>query len=325
MRSANRASPISASRPSTEAGSASRLSGADLRAAFLSWLGGERRAAAKTIETYGRDLGEFLGFLTNHHGHEPTGADLAVLTLADLRGYLASIAAHAGNATRAKKLSAIRSFYRFLRLRHGIASTAPGLIATPRARRPLPRALSAPDARGVVDAIGDTAAGPAIAARDSALMALLYGAGLRINEALSLAIADIPPETAPLIVRGKGGRQRVVPLLPVVRTALADWLRHHPAAPDSPLFVGARGARLNAGVVQKRLRDFRRAHGLPEHATPHALRHSFATHLLAGGADLRSIQDLLGHASLSTTQRYTDIDTARLLAVWQSAHPRAKV
>ncbi|MCF3945199.1 tyrosine recombinase XerC [Acidiphilium sp. AL] len=304
-------------------GPASRLSGVALRAAFLSWLAGERRAAAKTTETYGGDLAEFLGFLTNHLGHEPTGADLAGLALADLRAYLAAIAANAGNATRAKKLSAIRSFYRFLRLRHGIANEAPGLIVTPRARRPLPRALTAPDARAVVDAIGDDAATLAIAARDSALMALLYGAGLRINEALSLDIADLPPEGAALIVCGKGGKQRVIPLLPIIRTALTDWLRHHPAAPDSPLFIGARGARLNAGVVQKRLRDFRRANGLPEHATPHALRHSFATHLLAGGADLRSIQELLGHASLSTTQRYTDVDTAQLLAVWQSAHPRA--
>ena len=308
-------------------GQAARFTGSELRAAFLSWLAGERRAAAKTTETYGGDLAEFLGFLTHHHGREPTGADLAGLILADLRGYLASIATRAknpaGNATRAKKLSAIRSFYRFLRLRHGIANEAPGLIVTPRARRPLPRALTAPDARAVVDAIGDDAATLALAARDSALMALLYGAGLRINEALSLDIADLPPEGAALIVRGKGGKQRVIPLLPIIRTALTDWLRHHPAAPDSPLFIGARGARLNAGVVQKRLRDFRRANGLPEHATPHALRHSFATHLLAGGADLRSIQELLGHASLSTTQHYTDIDTAQLLAVWQSAHPRA--
>lgn len=297
--------------------------GENLRATFLAWLAGERRAAAKTVETYGGDLAEFLGFLTRHLGHEPAGADLAALTLADLRAYLASVAAHAGNATRAKKLAAIRSFFRFLRSRHGIANEAPGLIVTPRARRPLPRALTEPNARAVVDAIGDDAASPAIAARDTALMALLYGAGLRIGEALSLDIGDIPPAPAPLRVRGKGGKQRIVPLLPAIRAAIADWLRHHPAGSDQPLFTGERGGRLNPGVVQRRLREFRRANGLPEHATPHALRHSFATHLLAGGADLRAIQELLGHASLSTTQRYTDIDTARLLAVWRQTHPKA--
>jgi integrase/recombinase XerC len=297
----------------------------DLRAAFLAYLAGERRAAAKTIGTYGGDLAEFLGFLTLHFGREPTGADLAATSLADLRAYLANASSNgAGNATRAKKLSAIRSFYRFLRLRYGIVNEAPGLILTPRSRRPLPRALTAPDARAVVDSIGDDAATKVLAARDNALMALLYGAGLRINEALSLDCHDLPPPDAPLVVLGKGGKQRIVPLLTAVRLALSAWYQHHPApAPQAPLFVGARGARLNAGVVQRHLRDFRRTNGLPEHATPHALRHSFATHLLAGGADLRAIQELLGHASLSTTQRYTDVDTAQLMAVWQNTHPRA--
>ncbi|MDD2876640.1 MAG: tyrosine recombinase XerC [Acidiphilium sp.] len=296
-----------------------------LLAAFLAYLASERRAAAKTVATYGGDLGEFLGFLTQHIGNEPTGHDLASVSLADLRAYLAKIATDgAGNATRAKKLSAIRSFYRFLRLRHGIPNEAPALIQTPRARRPLPRALTEPDARSMVEAIGDSSDTQALAARDVALMALLYGAGLRINEALSLDIGDLPVGESPLVVRGKGGKQRIVPLLAAVRTALAAWRGYRTApAPDAPLFIGARGGRLNAGVVQKHLRTFRRANGLPEHATPHALRHSFATHLLAGGTDLRAIQELLGHASLSTTQRYTDVDTAQLLAVWQKAHPRA--
>lgn len=298
-------------------------SGVDLSAAFLSWLGTERRAAALTLTTYQRDLAEFLGFLTRHLGGEPAAADLAALTLADLRSYLAAIAPRSGNATRAKKLSAIRSFYRYLRRHHAIVNEAPFLIITPRASKPLPRALTEADAGAVVAAIGDDAETQSLAARDTALMALLYGAGLRINEALSLNLGDLPPDGAPLLVRGKGGKQRVVPLLPVIRAALADWRRYRAAGADAPCFVGARGARLNAGVVQRHLREFRRANGLPEHATPHALRHSFATHLLAGGADLRSIQELLGHASLSTTQRYTAVDTAQLLAVWKSAHPRA--
>ena len=155
-------------------------------------------------------------------------------------------------------------------------------------------------------------------------MCLLYGAGLRINEALSLNVGDLPADDGALRVTGKGNKQRIVPLLPVIRAALAAWLRLHPnSAPDAPLFLGVQGKRLNAGVVQKTLRDFRRSNGLPEHATPHALRHSFATHLLEGGADLRSIQELLGHASLSTTQRYTDVETVRLMEVWRNAHPRA--
>lgn len=317
---------MSVSPPSTDAAPAAADTPAeDLRAAFLAYLASERRAAPKTIITYGGDLAEFLGFLTTHLGAEPTSADLAALTLTDLRSHLARIATNGvGNATRAKKLAAIRSFYRYLHLRHGIANPAPGLSLTPRARKPLPRALTTPDAKSVVTAIGDDAATIALATRDTALMALLYGAGLRIDEALSLNIADLPPEATPLIVRGKGGKQRIVPLLATVREALAAWRRIHPAAaPQSPLFLGARGARLNAGVVQRHLRNFRRANGLPEHATPHALRHSFATHLLAAGADLRSIQELLGHASLSTTQRYTDIDTAQLISVWQKSHPRA--
>ncbi|BAJ80062.1 MULTISPECIES: tyrosine recombinase XerC [Acidiphilium] len=312
---------MSGSRPSGPAADAQAL-----RVEFLDFLAGERRAAALTVSTYGADLAEFLGFVTRHIGAEPTGADLAALSLADFRAWLAKAASDGvGNATRAKKLSAVRSFFRWLRQRHGMINEAPGLLRTPKSRRPLPRALTAPDAAAVVDSLGDDAASPALAARDTALMALLYGAGLRIHEALGLNIGDLPPEGAPLSVRGKGGRQRIVPLLPVLRREIASWLRHHPApTPDAPLFLGARGARLNPGVVQRRLRDFRRLNGLPEHATPHALRHSFATHLLANGADLRAIQELLGHASLSTTQRYTAVDADRLMAVWQAAHPRAK-
>jgi integrase/recombinase XerC len=156
---------------------------------------------------------------------------------------------------------------------------------------------------------------------------LLYGSGLRIAEALALNVSDapLPQSDAMLRVTGKGSKQRIVPVLPVVRSAIAAWLRVHPdRRPAAPLFLGARGARLNAGIAQRTLRNFRRLYGLPEHATPHALRHSFATHLLAGGADLRSIQDLLGHASLSTTQRYTSVETTRLMDVWQATHPRGK-
>ncbi|OYV37045.1 MAG: recombinase XerC [Acidocella sp. 20-61-6] len=296
-----------------------------LRVKFLSWLGGERRAAPKTVETYGRDIAAFLGFLTNHTGGEPTAATLQNLRAADVRAWLAQEAKNgAGNATRAKKLSATATFFKFLHKRHCIETTALSLITRPRPKRPLPRALTLADAALVTTDIGDASDIAAIQARDAALMCLLYGAGLRINEALSLNVGDVPRVGNPMRVTGKGNKQRIVPILSVVHEALATHLKLHPnPAATEPLFIGLRGKRLNAGVVQKTLRDFRRLNGLPEHATPHALRHSFATHLLSGGADLRSIQELLGHASLSTTQRYTDVDTDQLMAVWRSAHPRA--
>ena len=297
----------------------------DLTGAFLAWLGGERRAAAKTLETYGRDVIVFLDFCARHTGGAVTLQTLRDLRAADIRAWIAAEAqAGAGNATRARKLSAIKTFFRFLHKRHGVDATALALIGRPRAKRGLPKALSAHDALLVARDIGEAHDTAAIQARDEALMLLLYGAGLRINEALSLNIGDLPAEDDALRVTGKGNKQRIVPLLPVVRAAIGAWLKLHPnPGAGEPLFLGARGARLNAGVVQKTLRDFRRLNGLPEHATPHALRHSFATHLLAGGADLRSIQELLGHASLSTTQRYTDVDTAQLMEVWRKAHPRA--
>lgn len=292
---------------------------------FLAWLAGERRAAAKTVETYGRDVRDFLAFCTRHTGGEVDASALASLSAADFRAWIAAEAkAGIGAATRARKLSAITTFFRYLRRRQSVRNEALALISRPRAKRPLPRALTPADALRVTREIGEQSDAAASQARDEALMFLLYGAGLRINEALSLDVGDIPAADDALRVTGKGNKQRLVPLLPAVRAALARWLSCHPnPGRGEPLFLGLRGGRLNAGVVQKTLRDYRRLHGLPEHATPHALRHSFATHLLEGGADLRSIQELLGHASLSTTQRYTDVDTTRLMEVWRKAHPRA--
>jgi integrase/recombinase XerC len=186
--------------------------------------------------------------------------------------------------------------------------------------------LAPSHAREVTEQIAVMSDSAVIQARDTALFTLLYGCGLRIAEALALDVRDapLPGLDGTLRVVGKGAKQRIVPVLPVVREAIAAWLVLHPdRRPASPLFLGARGKRLDPAVAQRTLRLFRRLHGLPEHATPHALRHSFATHLLAGGADLRSIQDLLGHASLSTTQRYTSVDEARLVDVWRRSHPRA--
>lgn len=296
-----------------------------MRQSFLAWLGGERRAAVKTVETYGRDIAGFIGFIGQHVGEEPTAATLQAIRAADVRAWLAHEAKNgAGNATRSKKLSGVASFFKYLHKRHGIETTALALISRPRAKRPLPRALTQHDARLLTTDIGEANDNAVLQARDEALMCLLYGAGLRINEALSLNIGDVPRLEGAMRVTGKGNKQRIVPILPAVRAALESYIKLRPGqGPGEPLFLGERGKRLNAGVAQKTMRDFRRLNGLPEHATPHALRHSFATHLLAGGADLRSIQELLGHASLSTTQRYTDVDTDALMSTWRNTHPRA--
>jgi integrase/recombinase XerC len=303
------------------------MTGLQARQAFLDWLAQERHSSPLTVEAYGTDLAGFLGFLTNHLGAEPDLAALQALRPADFRAWLASMANDGSvNATRARHLSAVRSFYKYLAKRHGVENPSVKLVATPRARRPLPRALPANDARDLTTDIAELSDTAAQQARDTALFTLLYGCGLRIAEALSLNVRDAPTQggDAPLRVIGKGSKERIVPVLPVVRAAIGAWLAKHPdRQPDSPLFLGARGKRLDPAVAQKTMREYRRLNGLPEHATPHALRHSFATHLLAGGADLRSIQDLLGHASLSTTQRYTSVDEAQLMNVWRKAHPRA--
>jgi integrase/recombinase XerC len=295
-------------------------------ALYLAYLVGERRAAARTLAAYGSDLAEFLGFWTRYHGAEPMLADLAAVGEQDFRAFLADLAAaRQGARTRARKLAAVRGFYRYLSRRQGIETAVPAMVSTPRAKARLPRALAPDDARAIADSTGDSEDDPRFALRNEAFFSLLYGAGLRIGEALALKIADAHLSGGVLRVCGKGGKIRLCPILPLVRDRLRAWAARHPMAGDktAPLFIGVRGKVLNAAVAQKILRDFRRARGLPEHATPHALRHSFATHLLENGADLRAIQELLGHASLSTTQIYTAVDRAQLMKVWQSAHPRA--
>ena len=298
-------------------------------AAFLAWLAGERRASPLTVREYGRDLGFFLQFLSRHQGGEP---DLMAVSQGDVRAWLAEQATSTarkpanGNATRARHLAAVRSFYRFLARRHGLANPAPGLLATPKARPPIPKALAPEAARGVAEGAGDLSDDPRAQARDTALFTLLYGCGLRIAEALGLSVRDLPVPGAALRVLGKGGKERLVPVLPAVHAALAAWRAVHPCGgdPAAPVFIGLRlGRRLSPRVAQATMERYRDLAGLPAHATPHALRHSFATHLLAGGADLRSIQELLGHASLSTTQRYTAVDERGLLAVFRATHPRA--
>ncbi|UFN46968.1 tyrosine recombinase XerC [Roseomonas sp. OT10] len=296
------------------------------RLAYLDWLSQERRASPHTLAAYGRDLADLLGFLAQHLGGEPDLAALSALRPADLRAFLAHrAAAGAGNATRARQLAAVRGFLRWLARRHAVSAAALSGVRGPRLRPPVPRALTERQARQVAGEVGDIQDDPALAARDVALFTLLYGAGLRISEALSLDIRDAPRAGAALRIRGKGDKERLVPVLPAVEQAVAAYLRHRAGAPpEAPLFLGARGERLNDAVARRSLQTFRRLAGLPEQATPHALRHSFATHLLGGGADLRVIQELLGHASLSTTQRYAAVDSAALLDTWRRAHPRAE-
>jgi len=292
------------------------------------WLIHERRASPNTTQAYSHDLAAFLGFVANHIGYSPGLRDLADLRSTDFRGYLAKRGADGLSRTStARAVSTLRGFYRFLERRGLAANSAIGALRTPKVPKSVPKALSQEDAKDVVAAMD--AIEPWVAKRDTALMLLLYGCGLRIGEALGLNRADAPErnlETDSMTVTGKGGKQRVVPVLPVVASAVADYLDACPFDPggDGPLFVGVRGKRLNAGVVQRRMREVRRLLNLPESATPHALRHSFATHLLADGGDLRTIQELLGHDTLSTTQRYTDVDVERLSSIYDNAHPRAR-
>ena len=297
------------------------------RKAWLSHLANERRVAAKTVEAYERDLRQFLVFLTGHLGHPPRLADIADLKPADLRGFLAERRrAGAGARTLGRGLAGIKSFVRFLE-RKGLAH-AGGLSATraPRQPKTLPKPLSAPQAVHLASVSGQLNEEPWIAARDAAVFALLYGCGLRIGEALALTPADVDNGRAETLrITGKGSKTRLVPVLRIVGEGIADYIRLCPYDLEAgePLFRGARGGPLQPAIIQRGMAVLRGAFGLPETATPHALRHSFATHLLAGGGDLRTIQELLGHASLSTTQIYTAVDTARLLEAWEAAHPRA--
>ena len=300
------------------------MTGTDAVALFLLYMERERRASPATVDAYRSDLAQFLQFLAAHRGGETTLADLGALPLAEFRSWLAVLAADgAAAATRARKLAAVRSLFRFLQRRHGTSNAAARMLSTPRLKPPAPRALTPGQALGVAQDVGCLSEDPFVQARDTALFTLLYGCGLRTAEALALRLRDAPGSTGPLRVLGKGGKTRLVPVLPVVSEAVGAWLKLHRASPDAPLFVGVKGGPLNPRLVRLAMERFRGAFGLPAHATPHALRHSFATHLLQAGADLRSIQELLGHASLSTTQRYTAVDSTGLMAVWERTHPRA--
>jgi integrase/recombinase XerC len=301
----------------------------DLRAAislWAAWLSGERRASPHTIAAYGRDLAGFLDFLTEHLGEIPGLAAIEALRPADFRAYLARRAADGiERSSLARNMSVLRNFVRFLQRRGLAATTALAALRAPKLPAAVPKPLTIADAVAVVDSAAEFTREGWQKKRDTALLALIYGCGLRLSEALGLSRAEAPSGES-LTVTGKGGKTRQLPVLPAVRQAIADYLAACPYAPGAeyPLFVGARGGPLHPRLVQQQMEALRGYLGLPATATPHALRHSFATHLLGAGGDLRAIQELLGHASLSTTQRYTSVDTERLLAIYDDAHPRAR-
>ncbi len=292
---------------------------------WYDWLAKEKRYSRHTLRAYGQDLAAFFAFLAEHLGGPASLADLLALRPADFRAFLNRRRMDGLEASSlARQLSCVRGFFRRLQ-RSGLeVGAAASLIRSPKRKQALPKPLSREGALAVIDEAEAARAEPWLQARDAALLLLLYGAGLRLGEALALNGCDRPHGDS-LTVTGKGNKQRLLPILPLVRQAVDDYVRlcPYPIQADGPLFFGARGKRLDPAIMQKAMREARRALMLPETATPHALRHSFATHLLGQGGDLRTIQELLGHVSLSTTQRYTDVDAEALLNVYKSAHPRA--
>lgn len=297
---------------------------ADLLRRWLAALSGARAASKYTIDGYRRDVAGYLGFLTEHRGGPIGLAALGEVTPREMRAWQARLRADGLSArSAARALSAVKSFYRWLNEAEGVEAAAPLAARAPKAPRRLPRPVAAEAARAMISHAADDHVEPWIAARDAAVLTLLWGAGLRVSEALALDRAAAPlPET--LRIRGKGGKERIAPVLPAARAAVEEYLRLLPyeTGPEDPLFLGARGKRLDQRMVRLAMARARAALGLPATATPHALRHSFATHLLEAGGDLRAIQALLGHASLATTQVYTSVDQTRLMDVYEAAHPR---
>jgi integrase/recombinase XerC len=304
------------------------LKAEDALAAWLAHLANERRSSPRTLEAYGDAVRRYLAFLEQHRGEALTASSLGEVEAAEVRAFLAfrrQGAKPLAPRSISQTLSAVRSFHRFLDRRLGIANASLELVRGPKVRPGAPRPVSEDQAKSLIaEAELDPDREPWEAARDAALVTLLYGCGLRISEALSLTGADVPLGQS-LRVTGKGAKTRIAPVLPQVAEAIAAYARELPfaVAPDEPLFRAKRGGPFSPRHAQALMQRLRGRLGLPASATPHALRHSFATHLLGAGADLRAIQELLGHASLSTTQRYTAVDAAGLLAAYAKAHPRA--
>jgi len=296
-----------------------------LRDGWLTYLQTERRVSIHTFEAYRRDITGFFTFLADHLGKAPTKADLQELRPVDFRSFLARRRRDGLTpASAARTLSAVRAFFKYLRRNNILKNDAITAITSPKLPKRLPRPLDEQAAKQSLVDVGDFAARKWVGNRDIAVLSLLYGCGLRISEALNLNRADFPDGDM-LRVLGKRNKERLVPMLPVVRRAIETYIESCPdmLPMDGPLFIGVQGKRLNARMIQLAMQKIREVMGLPPSATPHALRHSFATHLLTAGGDLRTIQELLGHASLSSTQHYTDVDTAYLMDVYNNAHPGA--
>lgn len=299
------------------------------RDALQAWLDRERAlksASDNTLRAYATDVGGFLAFLTIHLGRPIGVKPLAQVTLRDMRAWMAHERGR-GVAARslARALSAVKTFYRWLSEREGFDATAVLSTRAPKFQKKLPRPLTEDAAQAMIDTVGLQTERDWVGARDIAVVTLLYGCGLRISEALGLKGRDAPLPDA-LVIKGKGGKERMVPVLPAARAAVEDYRRQcpHDMTPDAPLFRGVRGGALNPRTVSGVMAKARAQLGLPETATPHAMRHSFATHLLSAGGDLRAIQELLGHARLDTTQAYTAVDTAHLMEAYNKAHPKAR-
>mgnify|MGYP006076459399 FL=1 len=294
------------------------------------WLTHEKHYSAHTLDAYSRDVISFFKFLGRHLGHAPGLEDLDRLSTRDFRGYLARQNADGLERTStARAMSTLKTFFKYLVREGRIENTVIQTVRIPKVPKSIPKALSIEDALTALDVVEELSDDVWVGKRDKALLTLLYGCGLRLGEALKLSRDEglrALDGDASLVISGKGGKQRLVPVLPAVSIAIQDYLDVCPFQfeGDAPLFVGVRGKRLNPAIAQKTVRELRALLKLPDSATPHALRHSFATHLLGGGGDLRTIQELLGHASLSSTQRYTEVDGEHLSMVYDATHPRAK-
>lgn len=299
-------------------------------AEWQDWLGTERRLATNTLFAYQRDVTKFLSFISTHTG-DPISLNLLLsLHIRDFRAWLTELHNNGlGAHSRSRALSSVRSFFHFLDRNNYGQNPAISIVKRPKMGRLLPHPVQQEFIEQVIEEAGSNQSSQPrwIRLRDQALLTLLYGAGLRISEALELSAGEFDHEPTSLIIKGKGGRQRMVPILQVVRERVGEYRRYCPykAGPEDAVFLGARGKRLNAGIAQKLVRKLRKQLQLSDSLTPHALRHSFATHLLSNGGDLRVIQELLGHSSLSTTQQYTGVADTELQAVFQRAHPRAKL
>ncbi len=298
---------------------------ADILVKWTDYLAYEKNLSKHTLRAYSADVGHFVNFLFDHLGKAPCLDDLSTITIRDFRGWMAKKAMEGtSNASRARSLSGIKNLLQWLDKQGIMHNAAIGTVRSPKLPHKLPRPLQQDHAMDLIKHAGMLERHDWVGARNTALFMLLYGCGLRINEALSLDIKDFPQDGF-LRVIGKGNKERQVPVLPIVEKHLSEYLAACPYPSDKSraIFLGARGKRLNQGIAQRAMRELRVTLGLPENATPHAFRHSFATHLLQNGANLREIQELLGHESLSTTQRYTEINAEEMMRIYKSAHPRA--